>query len=414
MIRTSPLALFAGLLFLALAPPLTAQDVPEGSPDAIAAFAEGMRHYVAGEHSEAATLFREAHELDKTFAVALFMASLSEGNAGNADEARALREEAWKHKDRLSPYYRYRLEAQLAANRDDQIRASRAAAEIGPGTKAWYNLALYSNYAGLTEEAFKALETLDPEVEPMRDWYSYWSVRAGLLHRLDRFDEALEAARKGSERFPESQELLLRQAELLGALGQAEALDELFVACSLLEPIGVGYTVGAFMGTAGAEATAHGHTELGLELARQSVDWYEDQGLDEGSVAHRNWYGFALYASGHFDRSLEVFDGLVSEFPTSAWYRTAAAMAAHEMGDRDRFEAELHWVAMGHPDLNRFQQAQLRGFFAGMEGNAEEAVRYLQSAVDMGMAYQSWWHRHPAFAAIADDPVFKEFLPPNG
>jgi hypothetical protein len=32
----------------------------------------------------------------------------------------------------------------------------------------------------------------------------------------------------------------------------------------------------------------------------------------------------------------------------------------------------------------------------------------------MGMAYQTWWHRHPAFAAIADDPVFKEFLPPNG
>jgi tetratricopeptide (TPR) repeat protein len=412
MTRASPI-LFLVLGFLFLAPPVTAQDVPEGSPEAIAAFAEGMRLYVDGEHADAATYFLKAHELDNTFAVALFMASLAEGNAGNAAEARKLREEAWKHRDRLSPYYQHRLDAQMAMHHEDRLRASRAAAELGPGTKAWYNLALYSDYAGRFDEGLEALNKLNPDVEPMKDWYSYWSVKSDLLHETGHFEEALGAAREGEKRFPDAQVYLLRQAELLGAMGRAAELDDLLAACALIEPVGEAYTVGALTALASAEALAHGHSDLAAELAPEAVDWYRDTGLHEGSAAHRNWYGYSLYAAGDFDASRDVYEGLLEEAPTTAWFHTAAGLVAIKQGDRARFEAERDWVTRGHADMTPAMRAQLLAYLAGGDGDAEEAVRQLQTAVSLGMAYQNWWHRHSAFENIWDDPVFKAFFEPG-
>ena len=63
--------------------PTTGQDVPELSPEALAAYAEGAKQYSATRYGEAIRHFTTAHELDGTFVVALFQAALSHSNLGN-------------------------------------------------------------------------------------------------------------------------------------------------------------------------------------------------------------------------------------------------------------------------------------------------------------------------------------------
>ncbi len=99
-----------------------------------------MRQYGELEHTAAAESFVRAFELDPSFYVAAFYAGLNYGNAGDAERAREMYEKAAEGRDRMSDYYRHRLDAQMASFNGEGLpgyyEANRKAALAAPGSKA--------------------------------------------------------------------------------------------------------------------------------------------------------------------------------------------------------------------------------------------------------------------------------------
>jgi tetratricopeptide (TPR) repeat protein len=228
---------------------------------------------------------------------------------------------AQKHK--LSPYYVHRAEAQLAAIRREPDRAfehAEKAADLGPGTKAWYNLAYAHIYKNRPKAGRDALLKLDPDKEPMKGWYSYHSMLARVHHELGDYDAEMAVAQDALKRYPDSRSPMLITSRNLAATGQLEALEEVFQKAEEMPPAGAGTSTGAIMVTAAAELTVHGKPDLGKEMYGRAVDWYATAGDAVSSPTHQTWNTLALIGANRWDDAMAVCDRQLEAQPEYQWY----------------------------------------------------------------------------------------------
>lgn len=406
------------LLVLSVPPgPTSAQDIPEGSAEAVSEFAQGMSLYSAGAYREALPHLYRAHELDDGFVVPLFFAALSEGNLGTAVPRDSLMLLVLEKKDRLSPYYRYRAEsyfAQITGDRDTALDLAWKAARIAPGSKAWYNAAYIAVRNNRPAEARSALLSLDPEKEPMKGWAGYYAELARANDALGRYDEVLQNAAAFRTAFPDSRAPFWWEVVAYGAMGDMDGLENVFQAAGTSPATGSGNTVGTYLTLAAAELKGHGHTQAGAEMYHRAADWYENAGDAVSGRGHRQWYALSLLGAERFRDAVAVADGLLAANPDDEWAHGMAGLAAARQGDRERAAQETaHMVNLAPNRVPPWLPGQM-GYMLAAEGRAEEAVASLKSAMNQGWAFNPWWHRDPAFDLIRDDPAFKELIRPKG
>jgi len=419
MRRNSRLLSVTLLFFtLALLPhSMTAQDIPEGSAEAVSEFAQGMSLYTAQNYRDALPHLYRAHELDNSFVVSLFFAALCEGNLGSGVPVDSLYRVVLAERDRLSPYYVHRAESQLAQSLGDRPLAydhALEAARLAPGTKAWYNVAYMAVRLNKPAEARTALLKLDPDKEPMKGWPGYWSVLARSNDALGRYDEVLRNAASLREAFPRSRVPFWAEVNAYGAMGDMEGLDSVFEAAGSEPTTSVDYSVGALMTLAAAELRAHGHPSESEEMYHRAADWYENGGEAVAGRYHRRWYGLALMGANRFQDAVAEADRELAKFPNDQWLHGFSGMVAARMGDRDRFETEKAWVVAAAPNQVPPWLPNYMGYFLASEGRAEEAVAALGSAMRQGYPFSAWWHRDPAFDLIRDHPAFQELIRTKG
>ncbi len=415
-IRRVPLLLMA-LVLASSGSWVAAQDVPEGSVEAVAEFSEGMASYIAQNYTEALTHFYRAYELDNTFVVTLFYAGLCEGNLGSDVPVDSLYRMVLKEKHRLSPYYVHRAEAALAnTNRDRYLglEHTRKAASLGPGTKAWYNLAYYAMFLNRPMEARTALLRLDPDGPAMKGWFSYYSVLGGANHALGRFNEELAVAREAQEKYPDRRASLVMEAQALAAMGRVDDLDALFARAGETPATGAANTVGSIMVVAAAELKAHGHTRAGDRMYNDAVAWYESAGEMATSGVNPTWHTLALIGAERWQEAMATCDRYLEQNPDWLWFHSAAGVTAARAGDQERLEREKAYYIGLAPERGPQFLPMNMGAFAAAEGRAEEAVAFLEAGIRQGGTYNIWSHRHPAFEPIWDHPAFQAFLRPKG
>lgn len=385
-----------------------AQDVPELSAEALARFAEGMAHYQASEYTSAAAAFEEAYSLDPSFYLAAFFAGLTWGNAGDGAKAGAAYAYAVTGRDRLSAYYRHRLDAQLAARAGDRERAveeNRTAARLAPGSKAVYNVAQLANRMRRPALAVEALTTLDPDRPPMKGWSGYGAVLTRAYHDLGQHEAELTAAREYRRRFPEVINAFYAEGRALAALGRLSDLERLIPAFEAASPF-----LGRFLVTVGAEAEAHGHANDARRLLDRSIAWYDALPPDRAAASGvRNWRAFAHYSRGEHDAARELFRGLVAEQPDNDGWRAWVAIIAAEKGDRQAGEAEIRRLLDKETPADGGLLSIYAASIAGVLGDAPRAVRLLEAAEAAGRAPDIWTHRGPWYRRIRSDRGFQEF-----
>ena len=88
--------------------------------------AQGVDAYVKGSNQDAIKHFLLAYDSDPTSYASLIMAGVAAGNAGQGARADSFYAKVAPHKDKLSAYYRYRLEAQMAGRAGDVAAAMAA------------------------------------------------------------------------------------------------------------------------------------------------------------------------------------------------------------------------------------------------------------------------------------------------
>ncbi|HJU69650.1 MAG TPA: protein kinase, partial [Gemmatimonadaceae bacterium] len=114
-------------------------------------FNEGMELYSLHRPADALRHFRAARELDTGFVQAWLFEALMMSNVGRFAEADSLLDGVDARRDELSPHDRHWLDyrrALLAGRREEALRAIRDAAQLAPGSRASYNLAVEAMEAG--------------------------------------------------------------------------------------------------------------------------------------------------------------------------------------------------------------------------------------------------------------------------
>lgn len=410
-----PIALILALLaFPAWA---RAQDIPEGSPEAVAEFAEGIQLYTAQQYREALPHLYKAYEIDDTFVVSLFFAALCEGNLGTNVPRDSLYQIVLAEGHRLSPYYVYRAEAQLAMANGDADRVedfARKAAYLAPGTKAWYNLAYILVRKNQPGEARAALMRLDPDREPMKGWSGYLAVLARSNDALGRYQEVLRNAADMRTAFPDSRAPFWWEINAYGALGDMDGVNGVLQAASESPATGAGNTVGAYMVLAAAELRGHGHLQEGDAMYQRAASWYEEGGEEVEGGAHDSWHALALFGAGQYQEALDICEMRLAENPGLIWYNGMAGLAAVRMGNQEMGNQRGQFFMDEAPKHPPYWLPLNLAYFQASQGRAEEAVASLNSAMNHGYAFQAWWHRDPAFDLVRNHPAFQEFIRPKG
>jgi tetratricopeptide (TPR) repeat protein len=402
-------------LFLLSSSAARAQDIPEASPNAIAAHAEGLRAYLAEDYGTAMRQFLRAHELDHTFYVPLFMAAITSGNAGMT----AVNDSLWgvvaENRARFSDYYRRLIDIYVLRRSGgdwaESMRMSKAVADAYPGTKAAYNFALWSNNDGRPAQALVALGTLDPDREPMKGWFSYYAVKCSALHFTGRYEEELQCGRDAAERFPERAAPTWETARALAALGRVDEISRVLEAGADLDDPMIGYSLGARYGSIGTELLAHGGDPATAKAyLEKAVSWYAALPPDQAArPALRRQGAYWLYASGRYDEAYAGMQGIVTDLG-SVWDRGYLGITAALAGDQPAARKVLAAFEGGEITPTPAVMHYWAGLISAALGEVDAAAAHLG---------QTWSgagdHSEPVLRLkMGDHPAFKAFAAPRG
>ncbi len=409
-LRLAPLAA-ALVLATVISGEVRAQDIPEMSAEAAAAFADGMAKYTAADSPGAAEAFARAYEIDPSFAVAAFFEGLNWWNAGDAERAREAYARAAAGRERMSLYYQHRLDAQIASINGDRrtyLEENRRAARLAPGSKAVYNVAQGATAFRRPREALDALTSLDPDRAPMKGWPSYWTVLHSAQHQLGSYEAELASAREARRLFPTLPALFYDEAEALAALGREEELEAVVEAFEALDaPFDI------FLVSIATEAEAHGHPATARRLLDRAMEVYaampEELAAQNGP---RNWKGIAHYSRGEVEEADAVFRALVADNPENDAWRAWVGLIAAERGDSDAAEAEIRRLldASG----NRAALSLYAASIAAAMGDGDRFGELISRALDEGLLFNAWDHRHPVYQKIRGHSAYQAFITPAG
>lgn len=373
---------------------LAARDAFATRPPTYAAyrsFDRALDDYDGYRYAEAREGMLEAWRLDTTFSAALVYAAHAAYNEGDRPLADSLVRAVLSRRQALSDYHVAMAEvmgASLAGDTPAALLAAQRAVTLAPGSRARYNAAQALLSLNRPAAALAQLDSLDPDLGPMRGWPAYWSQRAynaHLLgdHRAELRDAVSMAARHPAQRVPG-----VIAARALAAEGRLDALDSTLAAHDQLDP-DVYWSQGAMRVVAGEELTAHGWPGDGDRYFADGVRWLRERlAIDPGHSGHRYWLASALVGLGRWDEGAAVLRTLVRDDPDRLLYRgMLAALTAHG-GRAD----EARRVLGEAPRADRGEWLIFRARIAAVEGDVEESLRLLGEALRLGADNWHWNH----------------------
>ncbi len=386
------------------------------SYEAYRAFSDGMERYVREEWRDAVHYFARGHALDTTFVRALLYESLSLFNIPAWREADSVLQIAARLRDRLTAYDRHFLDyrtAFLAADPESALRAIRRAAEIAPGSKAEYNLALELYASNHLRESRDVLARLDPTRGPMRDWLGYWRVLSGAYHLEGDHQRERRVARRARRILSDQLSALLLEVRALAALGRIEAVAALLAEAHRISNDGTGATVAELTALAAMELRVHGYAEEAEAMFQRAADSYE--GLAQETLSDvRADYARVLYALERWDQAQALYSALAAEFPERIAHRAQLGLIAARRGNMHAAEQIETWLA-DLSDRYRFgEHAYYRGTIAAVLGRHQAAVGLLREAFGQRWPQGSMVvHRDFDLESLYDFPPYVALMQPK-
>lgn len=380
--------------------------------EAYRAHALGMEYFIAGEWRTAANHLRNAAANDSTFTIPLVYAGMALANLNERAAVDSLLQHLEPRLHRLSElerigyatlYHGY-MRGDLAAD----YEANRRVAEIAPGTLAHWSLSQAAGRVNRPREAIRIARQIDPERGELRGWQPYWHRLAEAYHRVGNHREELRAARRARELWPGTAQGLFLEASALAGLGRKRELMALLAEATgdLDNPV-------MLLRHAGLELRAHGHSQDGDNLLRQSLEW--DLAQPHESPAYRRRLAHSHYLVGDLDEAENLLRRLADDGGLTPSVQAGLGLVAALRGNAAEARAIQQWLAeVDRPfqfGAHTYQRAQI----AALLGDADEAVRLLRQAWQQGLAH-IWEavHRDPEFDGIRRNPAFREFVRPKG
>jgi DNA-binding SARP family transcriptional activator/tetratricopeptide (TPR) repeat protein len=183
--------------------------------------------FLQRRYIEAASLFREAYDLDPTAVGYLLWEGVSRFNREDYPRVAAILDEIRPRKGELGQFDATQfdwLESRLLGDWEGALQACRRAHRIHPHSGVGgFQLGRELLRSGHPGEALEVLLALDPDRGWLAGWPFYWSHLSGAYHFLGRHEEELAAIEEGYRRH--GGPLLTARLRALAALGRIEAVN---------------------------------------------------------------------------------------------------------------------------------------------------------------------------------------------
>ena len=381
------------------------------SYSAYQAFFRAMQCFFDHEWEASAQNYLEAYRQDTTFLMALLGATMASMNLGEWPMADSLLSVVEPRVGELSPKERYWFEWLTALARGDlegALRATRLELARDPGDVFTRNLLVEDAVAvGGMKEAMDALDQLDPDDPVVRNIRPFPARMAWANHVLGRYQEGLQFAHAGIERWPHDVWLRTQEVIALIALGRLDSIDSLLVSIEKMEPRGGG-SVGSVLRRVSAELARHGYPEEAVRMADRAIHWYSSRDSDSYLLALGESYLLAQRAQ----EALELIRRSVAENPDNLRAHGVLGLALAETGDQEGAKAESRWIeALDRPYLLG-RDTYWRAAIAAHLGRNEEAVELLRRAHREGRRLAGL-HADPHFAPLWGFEPFERFIEPR-
>ncbi|MEZ4589037.1 MAG: BTAD domain-containing putative transcriptional regulator [Gemmatimonadales bacterium] len=185
------------------------------------------RAFLDRRFSEAAALYRQAHDLDTTAVAYLLWSAVAHSNLRIGAEVESIVARVAPERDRLNRFDAALfdwLDAKLASNPARALVAARAAHEIAPHSGlGGYQLGFELIRSGRPGEAARVLRGLDPDRGWLAEWSNYWLRLATAHHLAGDHRAELRAADQGYRRH-RTEALAIARIRALAALGREDAI----------------------------------------------------------------------------------------------------------------------------------------------------------------------------------------------
>jgi DNA-binding SARP family transcriptional activator len=389
-----------GAMASLLDPRLAAWASVTGSPPSLEAyqlFVEGIDRFTGtpigsgppapvDRIREAAGLFRQAFELDTTFAAALVWATLAHQYGGQRPGEEPLLPVLLARRERLPPWERHMTAYLAAFDRRDweaAYRAMRRVNELTPGTEWAWRLAataLWSRRPAITVEI---LETLDPERDwHLRDWPLYCGFLVPALYSLGELQRGLVQSRRCRQLYPDYPGMIYYELNGLSRLGRGVEAGELALR-ALGQPADPSFT-SLWIAYSIEALRIDGHSAQAERVSRAALDWYAGLTETERRSLPRRRLGDLLYAAEQYEDARDALRAAVAAAKAAAPSPDlggsigSLALAHARLGERD--EAMRLWAALERlepPHTAATMRSHHRIRLAGLLLEPEQVVRIL-------------------------------------
>jgi DNA-binding SARP family transcriptional activator/predicted Zn-dependent protease len=378
-------------------------------------YTQGVEHFLRSEYPVGLAHFDRAVALDSSFTMAAIWGVFARLNLGLHVQADSITQRLIPLREQLPPFDQTMLDALRATFAGDlpaQARATRAGAELAPGSFGQYAAAFYALRINRPREAVELLAGVDPDRADHRGWIWYWDVLTSAHHMLGEHREELHAAREARKRYPDRLQAVVWEARALAALGRVAEMEGALI--ESLQPFS-GPASGTALRQVAEELRAHGHSAAAERMLERTVATYERLPAEDlASAGVRFGFAEALYRSGRYGEAREIFETLAAEDPARLDYLGYLGVIAAREGhphEAERITAQLASLDRLYLfGLNTFWRARI----AALLGHDQDAVRLLQAAFAEGRPYSTAWHSEPDFERLRSDPAFRRFLRPAG
>jgi tetratricopeptide (TPR) repeat protein len=403
---------------------LAAPTAMAGEPpafEAYGAFSQGIEEYLQASWDAGQPQFRRAFELDSTWAEALLFLVITHYNVREFAAADSLLHIMEGIGDRLTPYYRaymQYLQALVDGDNEQALVAIQRAAEMAPGSRAWYNYGMQAHRTNRPRLAIVALSSLDPERGPMRGSTDYFYQLIAAYLSLGEYENALSAARQEKAIIGHFPRILAREAYALAGLGRIDEVNALVGEILALPEQGLEH--GNRIRGIAAELRFHGLFDAAQATANRAIEWYESRFLETKSDT--SWslnYARALHVAGRWDDAYRVAKRLSDEIPENENCRGLVGLLAAHRGDREEALEISGWLEELDRPYLLGEATMWRSAIAAALGDAESAVALWRLALAEGFQMLPLWDprwdgRMVAFEPLRDYPPFQELMRPKG
>ncbi|HJU66750.1 MAG TPA: hypothetical protein VJ650_00785, partial [Gemmatimonadaceae bacterium] len=301
--------------------------------------------------------------------------------------------------------------ALLAGRREEALRAIRDAAQLAPGSRASYNLAVEAMEAGRLEEALESLGRLEADRGAMQGFVPYLATVATVNHLLARHDEEANALRRMRALYPNDAWVPVLEAAHLAAVGRPEqAVERARSIESGADPRWNAMVVARYVGD---ELQVHGHTEAAREVLARSLVWLGSQPRQvTDALPYQIERIEVLRRLGRLPDADTAITRLVALHSNDIRVRTLAGVVAAARNDTARSNDASTWLANRHdpylfglPDFGRAR-------IAALAGDRDGAIAFLRSARSAGRPLGVGFHQEPDLSSLRSDTAFQSLAMP--